>query len=559
MRGMNQYNTTAEWEIFLQDSQLESWIATMESLVKDVVLPRTKPDVEAALALLLERHMPSELVVGVEKNLNGEARSSVHDSIEIHKAQWVIGQAMATLFLDSSENALGLLFMVPDWNCWEGFCTRLSKELNNVDRASHFGRRFMEAIADLEANPRGYCMFRSDEQRFLQMNEVWKKESSLSAVWNPTYGWSYVTMHLPASSTLRVLLPNFPQVLVNVLEQISYPPIVKDILWVCSSIEASQVLLRNATSCMTLDSEGKPSWNRKLLAPLLLEWCVTYGTHALEKGVRSGSTAVDEAQAQLTRQYADMVAALMKREDKYFLGKAFLAEILTRRVHRHKVKRDPQAHSLLLLSNALKEALSFPSGDLPDTLFSDTFCVGEEEVAAQAGFFTQTGIPFSQHSGLHLTSLLALIERTPELTEDYAQLFLRFFSILLCFKDAGLYTSEHSDFPDVRHEKMAQVYAATTDPQMNWQGTWRQLSGVRYKLRAFLFNEASNEQRYVLNFVLICGVCAYKILELQNKCIESHALRHTVSQSIADYSHWDWVQERFFAKLQLLIENDDNE
>lgn len=558
---MKQYNTTAEWNVFLQDIQQEAWIDTMASWVREAILPPAEPSIDVALAFLQERGMSPEVVIGVEKILNGEAGSSIYDCIEIHMAQWVVGQALATLFFHSSEKTLALLHMVPDWHCWEGFCSRLSQELVCVDNAAHLGRRFMEAVVDLEANPQDYCMFKSDERHFLSLNEIWKNESDISEIWNPTYGWQYLTMHLPAFSTLKVLLPNYTQVLVDILEKISYPPIVNDILWVCLSTETSQELLRQASSCIALNSDRKPVWNRKLLAPLLLEWCATYGTHTLAKVLRNGASVVevDEAKARLVRLYAGMVAALVTREDKYFLGGAFLAEILARRVRRGDVERDPQAQALFLLGNALKESLALPAGGLSDTLFKDTFGVAEEEATAQAGIFAQTGIFLPQCSGLRLTLLLTLVERTPELTENYARRYLRFFNLLLCFKNAGLYTSEHSEFPDERHEKMALVYAAMTDPQANWLETWQKLSGIRYKLRYLLFSEESNDQRYVLNFVLVCGVSVCRLLAKQGEIDASHALLAVVKQRVADYSHWDWVQERFFDKIKALIERDDNE
>ena len=560
---MNEYNNFAELKVFIQNSQHEIWVAKMACWVKEVVLHRADPDIEATLALLSEQRIPDELLIGVKKILNGEARSAKYDCIEIHKAQWVIGEALATLFIDSSENALTMLHMVSDWHCWEGFSSRLSNELSSVDRAAHFGCRFIEAIADLEANPQDYVVFRDDKQYFMDLNDTWKNERILSEVWNPIYGWQNVTMHLPSLSTLTVLLPNYPQTLVAVIEKISYPPIVNNILLVCLSSIVPQIsseLMRQAASCMVFDSERKPIWNRKLLAPLLMEWCISYGTHTLADVLRVGTNSndVNDKKTQLGNLYKDMVSAMMTRDDKFFLGEAFLVEILARRIHRRDVDRDPQALALSIFGDALKEALAFPEGELSDTLFTNTFGVAEEEAAAQAGIFAQTGIPLPHRSRFHLTSLLALVERTPKLTEEHAKNYLHYFNILLCFKDAGLYTSEHSDLPDERHEKIAKVYAAITDPQASWQETWRQLSGVRYKLHTFLFNEESSEQRYVLNFVLVCGVIACKILETQGKRTESHALLHVVKQAMADFAQWDWFQERFFTKLQELILSDGN-
>lgn len=259
---------------------------------------------------------------------------------------------------------------------------------------------------------------------------------------------------------------------------------------------------------------------------------------------------VQKSEKRLKEFYTAMVTALMERDDSNFLGEAFLTELLDRCIQRNDINRDPQALAFLTMISVLKKAIAIQEDNLPNTLFRDTFGIDDKDAIAQAAFFFQTGILSPAKADVHITLLLALIERTSELTITSAKEYLIFFERLISFSEAGVYTSEHSDFPDVRHQRIALLYAAMPDPRATWLNTWRLLSGVRYKLRCSLFDAQASEWRAVLNFMLACGLSTCTLLSEGGEHSEARALHDSVTQKLASYSQWDWIQEHFFVKFQ---------
>jgi hypothetical protein len=553
---LNSYKESPGWATFLRNQNIEQWIQNLQSLVECSVQSGLEEYPENELISLLENApIPHDLRQGVRSVVTGDFRSSLNDCIENHKALYVIGHILAKLFFETRCDAQLILFRMDEWLCWDGFLTRSRIELSKKDNLSTFRVRFTDVIQQMEASPESYVRFRADREQFSRLLEFWKNESTFSEVWNSSYGWGYISMYLHGSSALEALLPEYPEAFCSIIENISYPPIINDLLWIFSRYSSVlPKMLESAPLCAVSDEHNATVWNRSILAPLLLQVCISYGRVRLDEPHRANNKEMFENVIDdLTCLYSSTIEKLMSRDDCKFLGEAFLAELLARNVYSYNHGRDPQKEALTLFIHILSSKLSLPQDAERSSWPEHTFGISREQTTSQASQFLQTGILGTGIERLNITSLRTLLAREPAITSANAQQYLDFVKILLSYRDTGFYTTEFSDFPDDRHRDIASLYVASTDPCESWRQTWQYLSGVRYKLRFSLFNSDSNEQRYALNFVLASGIAATQLLKEQNKTELAALLSKAIENSISNLVAWDHSQERLYPKMLKLV------
>lgn len=552
---MFNFDETIEWKEFIRQPETQLWQEKVAARLQKLfeggapISPDDFTDISG--------EFPELLRDSFNLALGRRGISYKDDILELQEAQWLIGQALARIFMSSQIEALDLLEFVEDTFAWQGFKEGLWSAATGPEPVRHMLARFREAIDHLEGAPENYSRFSSEKENGRALIRQWREERDLEDMFTPLWGWdSFAWRGVPAVGVLGRLLPASSREVAELLSAITLPPVMRDTLWTVSrncmedAGPCFSALLQAAPNCKEAGEEDQ--WNGQLLAPALLQWALVYGQQELDKAANStdvGAAAVSGLEAMWQR-FAEI---LKGRPDGLMLARTFLAGNLP------MDRGDARPTDLMgipwktAFSALAKIMPALPAN--PEEIFQETFGKSMAEAMDDWINFVETGR--LQPAG-RLMNLGSLLSRLPDpessAAADNAHVALDMFQYLLACEKNGLYTTEYSRLPEKIHQAIGDVYSRQAVPAASWSQTWKELSALRHRLRQCPYGEQVIDQYSTLNFVLVAGICAARLLSEKNQAEAARSMADEVSRAIRQYSAWARLEQPFLTKLRKLYE-----
>lgn len=550
---MNVYEKTPGWKAFVSKPETREWqeriAARLEELFeRDVpVSPEAFTDITGEF---------TETLRGSFALVFGRPRiPPEQDILELYQARWLIGQALAGIFLSSRVDVLKILkFAEATW-AGEEFDAGLRSAAVGEEGLRHMLVRFREAVDRLEGEPEMYCGIRSERENARELIRQWTQERILKDMYSPAWSWDSVPWDdVPKLGALGALLPAHSGAVAELLSAITVPPVMRDTLWTlrrnCTQDagDCFSALLKDAPDCREAAEAGQ--WNGQLLAPALLQWGLVHGQKELEKAA-DGNEVRDSAVSKLAAMWESFAQILKARPDGQMLMRAFLAGNLP------MDRGDARPAELMGLPwEIARAALAKSMPDLSantEKIFQETFGKSMAQARDDWKDFVESGRLRPAGRLMNLSSLLGILPDAERGTAaDNAHAALDMFRYLPAYEKNGLYTSEYSRLPEKSHRAVGELYSRQAAPAACWSQTWQQLSGLRHRLRQAPYGEQVVDQYSTLNFVLVAGICAAKRLREENRAEDARSMAGEVGRAIRQYSAWARLEQRFLTKLRNL-------
>ena len=531
---MNGYLESSDWKNFISAIEIAQWTDIIASWLQKNKFFSEKYDIEQSVDSLLLQGVPQEILTGLHAIFSGGARNTCSDPIEIPKARYLVGKSLGKLLMKSSESALSILGCVEDFLCWEGFYTSIDDFLREgKESLDCFVKRFHECLFSMDVET--YCDIPQDKEYVYDMLCFWGDDCSLKDVFQPRKD---IFLHIPAQNVLRCLLPGQPQIFLNLLDLIPFPSIIRDILWETKLAVFFPQLLELSPSCQKEDVE-EPTWNRSFLAPLILITALNYGSHLIEQSCQLTRKPAEE---ELRTLYRQLAAVLANRSDRAVLSAAFQAEIQSRLVF---LDHSNRAVPLKLMAEALASAMPLVSDITAEQMLQEIFHLSKDNANSIIREVAQTGRLQEENARVNISAFCAKLAFAPKLSPAQANAALVCFNTLLCFKKSVPHAPNNINVSNFWHKRIAGIYAAMANPADTWEKTWRQLSGIRHRLRLELFNDDCQEQRNCLAFMIACGLALYTDLRCSKKRQEADELLARLVCHIDSIAAWDIMMKEF--------------
>lgn len=471
-------------------------------------------------------------------------------------ARQIAASALAALFFDETVPSIEVACVADNWQLWSEFRSQICEILQNHDSIQTFKDRFLELIHSFQKDPKKYCYITLSREEFEELEKAWNKQTNIAEVWKESWGWDINYMPLPGASCLQCLFQDGITDLNHILDEIVLPWCLKDTLWVVGPEAKILAMLKCAPSVLENNSDGSQFWNKSILAPMLLQNALDYSIKTLEDAQhsRDGSNTAQQ-KPNLETLWLDIIDIVSNRPDGAFLGRAFLKSNMAHLFFKQKIVNNNFVNNDFMvrfcIAQQSQQLISINPSNSPKNLFEDVFDYNLETAKDVCKHFVQTGLLAEKNEKMRLASLLAFI--APLNANLPVEIALDFLNLLLPYRNAGFHTSEHFSSPDIRHTLVGWLYAQCPAPLGEWLNTWSILASSRYKLRNSLFGDNALNIRYVLNFIILAGICAAFQLKLNDQEEASNSLLTAVKKKIFSCSHWDWFPDKFFAKLDHIL------
>lgn len=464
----------------------------------------------------------------------------------------IVASALAMLFFDEVVPAIEVARAADKWQLWDGFRSRVCERMQDHEAIQTFRDRFLELISSFQADPLKYHHISLSRPEYEELTEAWNKQTNISEVWKESWGWGINYLAPPGAACLQCLLPDNIMDLNRILAAIVLPWCLRDTLWILRPDSWILAMLECAPAVLDKNAAGDECWNKSILAPMLLQTALDYSIKSLEDTGQHSWNGQNASQPMpmLEKLWPNIIDIISKRSDGSFLGRAFLKSNMAHLFFERKIINDNSRVRFCIARQSAKLVHVEPS-DSPKKLFEDVFDCNVETPRDICKHFVQTGLLAEENEKMRLASLLAFL--APQDANLPAEVAIDFLDLLLPYRNAGFHTSEHFPIPDIRHTLIGWLYAQCSNPLEAWLNTWSILACSRYKLRNSFFGDDSLNYRYVLNFVLVAGICASFQLKQEDQAQASASFLETVKEKIVSCSHWDWFQDKFFTKLSNLL------
>ena len=546
--GMRAFDATSDWKEFLANPKTRRWQEAIARRFQERLQGEGAPSAESFADISGE--FPGLLREKFNLMLERHGYSHTDEVIELQEAQWLLGQALALVFLSSGGDALKILKSVEGLFAWEGFKEGLRAKADDREKVLHMLARFRAAIDSLEQEPGKYSRFASEKERLGELLRQWREERTLEEFYAP-WGWDFFPVRVPPVGALGLVLPTYSPQVAELLSAITLPPAMHEALWIvgenCTGNEGESfsALLRDAPECGHATGAG---WNGQLLAPALLQWGLTHGWHELETA-RGDDDASAAARAKIAAMWETFAQVLRERPDGHMLATAFLASHLPRERAESR-PTDLMGEPWRIAREALAKILPDLSGPTEE-LFQENFGKSMAEAEADWKRFVQTGSLHPAEPRMKLGIFLSLLPDGARWTEANAAAALKVFRYLPGYEAVGLFTSEHGRLPEKSHEAVGRLLALMADPVGSWSQLWTDLSGVRHRLRQSPYGAQAIDQYSALNFLLVAGVCAIGRLKEGNRAEAATAMAHAVVRALRQYAAWAGTQRRFLERVEV--------
>lgn len=246
----------------------------------------------------------------------------------------------------------------------------------------------------------------------------------------------------------------------EIIAKIHLPSILFNLLLLPNYFEVFPQLLKSAPPCVKDLKSDHESWNRSLVAPLILVCSVDqrlYYKPELKAQPHNYSLKLDKN----LKNFIDQMAMSLKlRSDSDFLASNLQFEIQKRKFFRPKKSNK----ILKLMGTSLRKAFPLPLNTTFEDLIKTCFQLEPNEAYDIFSNFVQTGKLQEERKKINLINLASKLAFVKNLSPKQAEIFLKAFELLLCFEDFGLFTNDDFKLLDGRHKAIANIYLALPNP-----------------------------------------------------------------------------------------------
>lgn len=460
---------------------------------------------EQKLQRVLQGPLPQEFRQAVLDRVHGN-HSCQHDM-----AGFLMGCALARAAMDRQDGGVpATITLQRAWWAHGGLELELTEGLRLNGRTSPaFG--VATALARWLHHTPGHSLLDTQERtHFARQCKKWEESGLLADIWD-TRLWARHSRTAFEASLLGSLLAAQPDCVLPLLKDIPIPPIMKDIFYSPSIRHNPAVLLRLLELCpectetdendagAAADQRLKPSWNRSIIAPCLLEVILHHATMMNEKGITRHNDNFLHESANI----------LLKRSDGLYLALHYVEE-LHNVIEFERENDNPAMHFLEALVLAVEKQCK---GELHEQRVNAWLVdfLNSEQLRADLKSFQETGILQKQVEknilrGLAAKARLLSFECMRGSCGHY---LLQGYQRAFCRLDEGFYTSEHSmHLPNITQEAIAQLYAVAepVPPAQQWQDSIAMLASASNRTFRNSFSNQYLEVQYVYNYHLGLGL-----------------------------------------------------
>jgi hypothetical protein len=398
------------------------------------------------------------------------------------------------------------------------------------------------ALADYVASNRSKLITGSFDPMFAAMEEAWSKETDLVEVWRGRQ-WDHFHMYSDELSVVHALSGPQPAAFLAVCDRLQVPPLTESVLtWPAIAMDFDAIL-RLLAVAPTVENQETRSWNRSLVAPVLLEAAFR---HLMDlAGTPAQPMAGVEEVSSLARWLAE---TCLGRPDGHFLVVNW---------SRH----------LIRLAGAR-------SGEHFDGIFSATIDVMAEHGvdATEIGLFADLDVPEKEEkektaddgwNAAKINSrlaqsfdyfMIAALVNGSGATRRKAEL-RPVFQRHLCAKNPALWDYGRERLPNWRHYTVAKLYLQESDAIGTWDKDWAMLATQRREAAHWSY---SNDRDAVHPSLFLANV---GIALLEWIMADSGELRKLAApmwkklfESVLPFAtHWSLAEDKWRSILQALF------
>lgn len=327
LRARNAYLVDMDRRID-QASQIRKadWFApacSAASSVFDNVLPLTitegrkrKTKALEDLVAPIEQCLKELSQLSVPAEVSSQVVTALTDcqSREAGEANYLVGWSLAETLAKSSDPAsiirdLAVLTSGNDvrlFGFYDGLAGYLSYEASPLIEAFF-------SLADYVASNRARLIPGGFDPMFASTDEAWTKETDLAAVWSGRQ-WDHFHMYSEELLVLHALTSPQPAAFLAACDRLQVPPLTESVLtWPAIAMDFDEILHLLALA-PTVENQEVQSWNRSLVAPILLEEALR---HLMDlSGTSAQPMARVEEVSSLARRLAE---TCLERPDGRFL------------------------------------------------------------------------------------------------------------------------------------------------------------------------------------------------------------------------------------------------
>ena len=249
---------------------------------------------------------------------------------------WLLGKALAkglVAELSEMKEIAGPLFTrVRNLTESQGVLHRAFEEsiregLHGSPAARSAIRSVLESwIDDINADP-GIGAFSRDRSSFRTLVDKWREEPSIPTLWKTLE--APFPVHFRVLEVLPNILPTDRAALLERLDRLSFPEPLRQVLRHHAVLHDRDEIAAALTAAPTCSDDGR-SWNRSLLAPLVLQTAENHCRTLWEAVQRTAepagpdANATDKVRVTLSSWFEQLGRIVMARPDGHFLGSQWL-------------------------------------------------------------------------------------------------------------------------------------------------------------------------------------------------------------------------------------------
>lgn len=429
----------------LNTKTLEVFVAAIEQRLKDLSQPPVPPEVTGQILTAL----------------------TDRQSRESNETNYLLGWSLAETLGKSSYPAsiicdLATLTGENDVRLF-GFYDGLTKYLS--DASSPLIAAFF-FLADYVASNRSRLILGRVDPMYAATEEAWSKETDLVEVWRGRQ-WDHFHMYSNQLPVVWALIDTQPAVFLDLCNRLVVPPLTESVL-TCSAISMDfDAILHLLAVAPTVEDHDARSWNRSLVAPVLLELAFRYLMDLA--GTPAQPLAGVEEVSSLARRLAETCLA---RSDGRFLAvnwSRYLIKLAGSRSNEHF----DGVFSMMINVMAEQDVDATVIGLCADLNLPE----GEEEKEAANDGWNASKIDSKLAQSFDYFMIAALVHGSDAARRN-AEL-RPMFQRHLCARNPALWDYGQERLPNWRHYTVAKMYLQENDSIDAWGKDWDMLATQR--------------------------------------------------------------------------------
>lgn len=505
----------------LKTSTLEILVGTIEQRLKDLSQPSVPADVTGQVVMAL----------------------TDRQSREAGEANYLIGWSLAET-LGKSDNPTSIICDLATltgesdvrlFGFYDGLAGYLSAASSPLIDAFF-------SLADFVASNRSSLIPGRFDPMFAATEEAWSKETDLVEVWRGRQ-WDHFHLYSDELAVVHALSGPQPAAFLAVCDRLQVPPLTESMLtWPAITMDFDAIL-RLLAVAPTVEKQETRSWNRSLVAPVLLEVAFR---HLMDlAGTPAQPMAGVEEVSSLARRLAE---TCLGRPDGQFLVVNW---------SRH----------LIRLAGA-------KSGEHFDGIFSTTVDVMAEQGvdATVIGQFADLDVPEKEEEEETANDgwNAAKINSTPAQSFDYFMIAVLVngsdathrkvelrpaFRHHLCAKNPALWDYGPERLPNWRHYTVAKLYLQESDPIGAWDEDWTMLATQRREAVHWSYSNDRDAVHPSL-FLANVGIALLDWIAADREELRSLAqlMWKRLFESVLPFAtHWSLADDKWRSILQALF------